>query len=155
MKTIIAALIVISAGYAQADTTLLTCNGAGWVTDAQTTNSMEYNYKTESYDKSTSSSTIVHKPFSGAATVELAQNSVRLKFPHDLVPPLSDGRDAWYALNDSFVGDKEITGAVKFNLFNKPKVRIDRMTGQLSVISGFGEFNASCAVVDKAAGPKF
>ena len=158
LKTVVAgfalALGSVNASYAD-NATALVCNGSGSVSDTQSTNAQEYNYKTHSYDKSVTGTTSVRKPFNGTANVEISQGSVRLKLPHDLVPALSDGRDAWYVLNNAFVGDREITGSVRFNLLNKPKVKIDRMTGQLSVSSGFGEFEANCSVVDSHAGPKF
>ncbi|MEC5385943.1 hypothetical protein VVD49_09420 [Uliginosibacterium sp. H3] len=135
--------------------TILTCAGNGSVSDTQMTSSQEYSYQSHSFEKSTTGSTTVKKPFSGTANVELSEGSVRMKLPHDLVPPLSDGKDAWYTLGDAFVGDKEITGSLRFNLFNKPKIRIDRVSGQFTLSSGFAEFNANCSVVDPNAGPKF
>jgi hypothetical protein len=44
--------------------------------------------------------------------------------------------------------DREITGSIRFNLVNKPKVKIARMTGQLSVSSGFGEFDGKQSGLD-------
>ncbi|GAB7127748.1 hypothetical protein JCM19000A_22550 [Silvimonas sp. JCM 19000] len=156
LAPVVLAVCVLSLiGPAHAQDKLLACNGSGTVSDVQTTNGQEYNNKTHEIDKSTSSNTTVRKPFSGTATVELGDASVRLKLPPALVPVMSDGKDAWYALNDAFIGDKEITGSLKFNLFNKPRIKIDRVNGTLSLSSGFADFNANCALVDQAAGPKF
>ncbi|MEC5397522.1 hypothetical protein [Uliginosibacterium sp. H1] len=151
----VAVLLMAIAGMpARAATTLL-CNGSGSVSDTQITNSQEYSYESHKFEKSSSGSTTVRKPFTGAAQVELSGDTVRMKFPQQLVPPLSDGKDAWYVLSEPFVGDKEITGGVRFNLLNRPKVKIDRVSGQMTVSSGFADFNASCAKVDPDAAPKF
>lgn len=156
MKVALTALALSSLiGLTHAQDMTLACNGSGTVSDVQMTNGQDYNYKTHEFDKSTTSLTTVRKPFSGTATVEMSASTVRLKLPPALVPPLSDGKEAWYTLNDAFIGDKEITGGLKFNMFNKPKVKIDRMTGQLLLTSSFADFNANCVLVDQAAGPKF
>jgi hypothetical protein len=54
-------------------------------------------------------------------------------------------------LTNAFVGDKEITGSIRFNLANKPKVKITRITGQLLVSSGFGEFDGNQSGLDWCA----
>ena len=156
LKLVMTAVVCACLGTAHAEgVTTLVCNGSGSVSDTQTTQAQEYSYKSHSYEKSVTGTTSVRKPFSGIANVEISGSSVRLKLPHDLVPRLSDGRDAWYVLNNPFVGDREITGAIRFNTFNKPKVRINRMTGQITVVSGFAEFNGNCSVADSHAAPKF
>ncbi|WJF89930.1 hypothetical protein QS306_12600 [Paraburkholderia bonniea] len=156
-KQLVMAVIAASCiGTAHAnEVTTLVCNGSGFVSDTQTTQAQEYSYQSHSFEKSVTGTTSVRKPFSGTANVEISAGSVRLKLPRDLVPVISDGRDAWYVLNNPFVGDHEITGNLRFNVLNKPKVRIDRMTGQISIASGFGEFNGNCTAIDQNAAPKF
>lgn len=149
------AAVCSAASAVHAQDKLLACTGSGTVSDVQTTNGQDYNYKTHEIDKSTSSSTTVRKPFSGTATVELSDSTVRLKLPPAVVPVLSDGKEAWYVLNDAFIGDKEITGSIRFNLLNKPRIKIDRLSGTLTLSSGFADFSGNCALVDQAAGPKF
>ncbi|CAB3798325.1 hypothetical protein LMG28688_04701 [Paraburkholderia caffeinitolerans] len=157
-KVLIAGLAFASIGvqvaHAQSTTALL-CQGSGTVLDSQVSNGMVYDEKTHSYTKSTSSSTTSHRPFSGAVNVEIAGGSVRMKLPHDLVPKLNSAQEGWFALENAFVGDREITGILHLNALNKPKVRIDRMTGQLTLASGFEDFSGSCAKVDSTSGPKF
>jgi len=133
----------------------LTCDGAGSITSTQVSVGQDYSYESHKFEKSTSSSTTGRRTFSGTASVELSNGTVRLKLPKEIVPALSGGRDAWYALQNAFVGDKEITGELSLNMFNHPSVRIDRMTGKLFVSGKFSDFTALCAAVDQAAGPKF
>ena len=133
----------------------LLCQGSGSVLNFQTENGSVYDYKTQSLTKSTSRTTTTHRPFSGSANVEIDGGSVRMKLPHELVPSMSSPQDGWFTLEDPLVGDKEITGTLHLNAFNKPKVNIDRMTGQLSLASGFQDFSANCTKIEASAGPKF
>lgn len=152
--TIVLVLAIGHVAHAQSTTALL-CQGSGSVLESQVTNGMEYDDKTHSYNKSTSSSTVTHRSFNGAASVEIAGNSVRIQLPRELVPGINSARDGWFTLADVFAGEKEITGTLRLNAVNKPKVRIDRMTGQLTLASGLETFNGVCDKVDSNAGPKF
>ncbi|MFM0610351.1 hypothetical protein PQR05_38430, partial [Paraburkholderia sediminicola] len=140
--------------YAQSTTALL-CQGSGSVLESQVSNGMEYDNKTHSYNKSTNSSTTGRRPFNGAVNVEIAGNSVRMRLPHEIMPGINSARDGWFTLNDVFVGEREITGTLKLNTVNRAKVRIDRMTGQLTLASGFEDFDGACTKVDTNSGPKF
>ncbi|WP_146749817.1 hypothetical protein [Paraburkholderia bryophila] len=140
--------------YAQATTTLL-CQGSGSVLESQVSNGMEYDNKTHSYNKSTNSSTTGRRPFNGTANVEIAGGSVRIRVPHEIMPEINSARDGWFTLNEAFVGEREITGTLRLNMVNRAKVRIDRMTGQLTLASGFEDFDATCTKVETNTGPKF
>jgi hypothetical protein len=140
--------------YAQSTTALL-CQGSGSVLESRVSNGMEYDNKTHNYNKSTNSSTTGRRPFNGAVNVEIAGNSVRMRLPHEITPGISSARDGWFTLNDVFVGEREITGTLKLNTVNRAKVRIDRMTGQLTLASGFEDFDGACTKVDTNSGPKF
>lgn len=135
--------------------TALLCQGSGSVLESKVSNGMEYDEKAHSYTKMTSTSTTDHRSFSGSANVEISGSTVRMKLPHEIVPPLNKAQDGWFTLENTFIGDKEITGILHLNVFNKPKVRIDRITGQLSLSSGFQDFNGNCNKVDFSSGPKF
>ena len=141
--------------YAQSTTALLLCQGSGSVLESRVSNGMEYDNKTHNYNKSTNSSTTGRRPFNGAVNVEIAGNSVRMRLPHEITPGISSARDGWFTLNDVFVGEREITGTLKLNTVNRAKVRIDRMTGQLTLASGFEDFDGACTKVDTNSGPKF
>lgn len=45
--------------------------------------------------------------------------------------------------------------SVNQHAVNRAKVRIDRMTGQLTVANVFGDFDGTCNKVDTNSGPKF
>lgn len=154
-KLLFLGLLFISAGVNAQDTTALLCQGSGSVLESKVSNGIQYDEKAHSYTKTTSTSTTDHRSFSGSANIEISGNSVRIKLPHELVPPLNKAQDGWFTLENTFVGDKEISGVLHLNAFNKPKVHIDRVTGQLSLSSGFQDFNGSCNRIDYSLGPKF
>jgi hypothetical protein len=47
-----------------------------------------------------------------------------------------------------------MTGVVHINFANQPKLRIDRMTGKLSMSGGLSDFSADCSAADTTK-PKF
>lgn len=143
-----------TAAYAQSTTALL-CQGSGSVLESRVSNGTEYDNQTHSYNKSTNSSTTGRRPFNGAVNVEIAGNSVRMRLPHEIMPGLNSAHDGWFTLNDVFAGEKEITGTLKLNAVNRAKVRIDRLTGQLTLASGFEDFDGTCNKIDPNSGPKF
>lgn len=146
-------LLSASAVYADGVTRLL-CQGSGTVSDNQTTVGTQFKSDSDK-TKTTVSNTMGHRSFNGAATVEISGNAVRFQLPHEMVPGLNNAHDGWFTMDQSFVGDKEITGVLALNFLNKPKVKIDRMSGLLTVASGFSDFSGPCTKVDADAAPKF
>jgi hypothetical protein len=70
--------------------------------------------------------------------------------PNALIPPLnSGGKNGWWPLDRLEVGDAEITGRFTLNFLNKPQVRIDRRTAQISIrgFAGLG-FDGDCETFD-------
>lgn len=83
-------------------------------------------------------------------TVEIEGDSGRILVPNALLPPLnSGGKNGWWKLDQLEVDEGEILGRFSLNLLNKPRVRIDRRTGLIS-IKGFGglAFDGKCRKFD-------
>jgi hypothetical protein len=100
--------------------------------------------------------TQTRRPFSGNGTVEISAGTGRMRIPDPMIPVLMSGdTDGWYPIEDLFSNDREITGVVRINMLNQPKMRIDRMTGKLSVSGGLSDFSADCRALDTQAKPKF
>jgi hypothetical protein len=132
----------------------LSCNGQGNVAATQSTTVNQYDVKTKSY-KTAIAQTQVRKPFSGSSTVEISSGAGRMRIPDPMIPLLMSGdNNGWFPIEDLFVGDREITGIVHINLLSQPKLRIDRMTGKLSMSGGMGDFSADCSASDVSE-PKF
>jgi len=94
------------------------------------------------------------RDFSGTAYVEISGSFARVKVPNAMLPTIRGGDDGWFTVKDPFMNDREITGKIKLNALNKPKLRIDRVSGTLSLTGGFSEFNGQCSVQDVTK-PKF
>lgn len=121
-------------------------SGTGTVTAAQTSFENKYDFKTKSYQSGTVTST-GKKPFTGSGYVEISNGTARIKLPSAMKPPLNSATNGWFAVNDFFMNDTEITGTVKINGLNKPKLRIDRSTGIITIANGLNDFTGTCELV--------
>ncbi len=92
--------------------------------------------------------------YSSDVQVELYGDHGRIHLGDDMVPPLhSGGSNGWWDLSDlSTTGDR-ITATYRLNGMNKPRLSIDRRTGQLS-ITGLTEFHGHCDVGDWGGGSR-
>lgn len=78
-----------------------------------------------------------------------------MRIPDAMIPALMSGdSNGWYPIESLFTNDREITGVVHINFLSQPKLRIDRLTGKLSLTGGAGEFAADRSAVDVTK-PKF
>lgn len=70
--------------------------------------------------------------------------------PQALVPPInSGGVDGWWNFTELRVAEDEIVGRFRLNPLNKPRVRIDRTTGDIDLKGSFQlSFRGSCSPVD-------
>jgi len=139
---------------ASAQSLNLSCDGHGSVMATQSTTVNQYDFKHKD-NKMGIVQTQTRRPFSGNGTVEISSGTGRMRIPEPMVPALmSGGNDGWYPIEELFVNDREITGIVHINFLSQPKLRIDRMTGKLTMSGGAGDFAADCSAVD-ASKPKF
>lgn len=121
-------------------------NGSGTVTASQTSFENKYNFKTKSYQSGTVTST-GKKPFTGSGLIEITGNMARIKLPSPMKPLISSDQNGWFSVQDFFMNESEITGVVKINGLNKPKLRIDRNTGIITLANGFNDFTGNCELV--------
>jgi hypothetical protein len=124
----------------------LVYTGSGTVMANQTSFENHYNPKTRKYEHGTATTT-TRKPFTGSGYVEIAGATARIKLPSAMVPLFSGGNDGWFPINDFFMNDREITGTVRINALNKPKLRIDRNTGILTIAGGFSDLTGQCELL--------
>ena len=74
----------------------------------------------------------------------------RIRLPRSLIPPInSRGNDGWWDLYDVGMGQDVITAKYRLNGLNKPLIRIDRRSGQITV-QGTNpyQFRGTCDVMD-------
>lgn len=87
--------------------------------------------------------------FDGSVDVRIGVGTARMRVPQQLLPPINAAKDdGWLDIHDLEITDRDITGYVKFNFANKPKVRIDRMAGEINISGSGGHFDGTCKAVD-------
>jgi hypothetical protein len=154
LKTSKFALVLFFPVLASAESLTLSCNGNGTVMATQSTTVNQYDFKNKE-NKMGVAQTQVRRPFSGGSMVEISSGTGRMRIPDPMMPALMSGdSNGWYPIEELFINDHEITGVVHINFLSQPKLRIDRLTGKLSMSGGAGDFAADCSAVD-ANKPKF
>lgn len=88
--------------------------------------------------------------FADAVRIEIAGEGGRIRIPQTMLPPLRGGKNGWMTLRNVQAGLDEITAVATINLFNKAKLRIDRITGTLSMTVLQGQFAGQCQAYDPA-----
>lgn len=148
------ALALLCPLVASADALTLSCDGQGSVTATQSTTVNQYDVKHKDNHVGVAQ-TQVRRPFSGNGLVEISSGTGRMRIPDPMVPALMSGdTNGWYPIENLFINDREITGVVHINFLSQPKLRVDRLTGKLSLSGGAGEFSADCSAADVSK-PKF
>jgi hypothetical protein len=74
----------------------------------------------------------------------------RVRLPRTMLPPFRGGEDGWFKLNDIEMGDAAIIASAAVNFMNKPKLRVDRRTGVISIDGKAGHYVGQCEKVDPA-----
>ncbi len=68
----------------------------------------------------------------------------RIRMPRAMLPTLRGGEDGWFKLGNLEIKPNEITATVRVNFMNKPKLRIDRYTGAISISGKAGDYSGRC-----------
>lgn len=130
------------------DSLHLICDGVGVAMTSETTvgnatasNGASIQGSTTTYSRQRSTEQV---------TIEIEGDTGRILIPNAILPPVnSGGKFGWWKLDQLDVGESEIVGRFSLNLLNKPRVRIDRRTGLIS-IKGFAglAFDGKCQKFD-------
>lgn len=80
--------------------------------------------------------------------IEGAEGQVRV--PRTMLPPVHGGDSGWFKVSSLKITDTEITGTVNVNFMNKPKLRLDRITGAISLAGKAGDYSGRCSKYDPA-----
>ncbi|HUD92640.1 hypothetical protein [Sphingobium sp.] len=96
--------------------------------------------------------------FDASVMLQFWPGGGRIKLPRKLVPPIhSRGtEDGWWDVYNVSMQPDRISGEYRLNGLNKPRILINRVSGQIS-INGTGDyaFRGSCDTVDAAAHRRF
>lgn len=88
--------------------------------------------------------------------IEIDAEAGRIKVPRTLRPPISGGgTDGWWPFSSVEVTEREIRLRYSLNILNKPKVLIDRMTGDIDLKGLAQSFSGRCSKADAAERPLF
>ena len=68
----------------------------------------------------------------------------RIRMPPAMLLTLRGGEDGWFKLGNLEIKPNEITATVRVNFMNKPKLRIDRYTGAISISGKAGDYSGRC-----------
>lgn len=77
-----------------------------------------------------------------------------LRMPRSMLPRIRGGKDGWFALRNVETSDHEITGTITVSIINKPKFRLDRYTGAISISGKSGDYTGMCEKFDPAKAEK-
>ena len=140
-----------AAAFAQEEAAFdLHCTGSGTATDTDTT-TVHTNSKTDGKSNSVVQSQ-TKRDFEGAVDVKIGVGEAKIRLPKDILPTLTSVKaDGWSNIKDLEITEREITGKLSFNFANKPKLRIDRTTGEIYITGSGGSFTGTCKKYDPDA----
>jgi hypothetical protein len=84
-------------------------------------------------------------PFDDQVNLWIEGQDGRIRMPRAMLPPIRGGENGWFKIKAVEVGENEITGSVAVNAFNNPKMRIDRITGAISISGEAGDYSGRCS----------
>ncbi|MFC3439993.1 hypothetical protein ACFOKF_02065 [Sphingobium rhizovicinum] len=96
--------------------------------------------------------------FDASVMLQFWQGGGRIKLPRKLVPPIHSrgADDGWWDVYNVSMQPDRISGEYRLNSLNKPRILINRVSGQIS-IAGMGDyaFRGTCDTVEAAAHRRF
>jgi hypothetical protein len=86
--------------------------------------------------------------FADQINVELRDDGGRIRIPRTMLPLIHGGEDGWMRLTNIEETPNEITAKAYLNFMSRPNVRIDRLTGVISISGKAGRFTGQCEAYD-------
>ena len=87
-------------------------------------------------------------PFEDQVNLWIDGAEGRIRMPRTMLPAVRGGENGWFRIKNVEITDTEITGSVAVNPINNPKLRIDRLTGNISLSGKAGDYAGSCQPYD-------
>lgn len=143
-------LLLASPGFAQDTETRinLVCLGAGSANRASVATANVWNNSGD-----TATANIVGNrsvPFDDQVNLWVEGAEGRVRMPRAMLPAIRGGDGGWFKIKNVQFTEGEITGSVSVNPINNPKLRIDRMTGAISISGKAGDYAGRCTRYDPA-----
>lgn len=89
--------------------------------------------------------------FDASVMIQLWPNGGRIKLPKKLIPPIHSrgSEDGWWDVYNISMQPDQISGEYRLNGLNKPRITINRTSGQISIIgTATYAFRGSCDLID-------
>lgn len=143
---LIAMLLIIQANEPPADRFNLICRGAG---DGDVSR-VQSGFVTNSAGQSANAfvTTKERRSFEDVVNVKIDGTTGTIRLPRRLLPPVHGGVDGWQKLKGIKISSEQITASALVNFMNKPRVRVDRLAGTITVDAKNGSFVGRCENVD-------
>jgi hypothetical protein len=141
-----ASLALVTIAPAHADSLDLTCMGGGTGNHTRTHVAQFGNSNGDTAWGTSQSREAVG--FSDQADFHMADGIATIRMPRSMLPRIHGGDDGWMKVKNLEVADRTITGTIALNPMNGPKLRIDRLTGVLSIHGKAGDYTGDCRAYD-------
>lgn len=124
----------------------LACGGGGSANRIQSTNV----YASDSAGNSGTATILTtrERAFEDQVNVEIHDGQGRIRLPRTMLPPIHGGDGGWMRLTDIHETRDEITAHAVVNFMSHPDIRIDRITGTISISGRVGQFSGRCESYD-------
>lgn len=141
------ALIFAMGGLVPDQPLFLVCLGTGSANRVSTTYGSAYDNRGNSaWGQAVSRREV---PFDDQVNIELSSDAGgRVRMPRAMLPVVRGGDNGWFKISDVKRTDSEITGTIGVNFMNKPKLRLDRLTGSISISGKAGDYSGVCQPYD-------
>jgi hypothetical protein len=122
----------------------LLCYGEGAKPSYESHHSYEWDDKDRKY-KSKDTTTLETKKFNTSLSLQFTGSAGRIKVASEMIPLMNSGgtSDNWWNLDNVAITTDEIRASFALNGFNKPRVSINRHSGQI-IVDGMTRFSGTC-----------
>lgn len=124
----------------------LICGGQGAANKPTTTNAYAWDNQGGSANATINGTRSVG--FGDEVALWIEGGEGRLRMPRVMLPAIRGGDNGWFKLKSIVVTEREITASVAVNALNNPKMRLDRMTGSISLSGKAGDYTGGCEKYD-------
>jgi hypothetical protein len=127
----------------------LICAGGGYATKIDQSTAQAWNNSGDSATATVQSPSRVG--FQDQTQLWIEGVEGRIRMPASMLPAIRGGEDGWFKLNSIEITENQIVATVKVNPLNNPKLRLDRVTGSISLSGKAGNYTGQCQKFDPNA----
>lgn len=86
--------------------------------------------------------------FSDQVKLEVDGIAGKIRVPRSMLPVFHGGAGGLFDLKNVLVTDRDVTASIAINAVQHPKLRLDRVTGNITIDGKVGHFNGECQPYD-------